>query len=122
MQTQMQQLLAEQGWQGRQGARRQQQLLAALSTQGARPMEPITVSRWSVASTPEQSLVAWQQKPGLGGNDLPESLKLDILATLRTWAEAQFGDLQQPVASEEAYVLQGVWLSMGERSPAKEFP
>ncbi|NET10866.1 MAG: class I SAM-dependent methyltransferase [Merismopedia sp. SIO2A8] len=110
MQKQLQQLLKKHGLKGRQGDRRQRKLLDVLIDQGAEPIDPIKAVRWPVAHSPADSLKSWQGKSGLGGNDISDELKTEILSELEGWAIAQFGDLEQVVNSEEGYVLQGVWL------------
>jgi ubiquinone/menaquinone biosynthesis C-methylase UbiE len=110
MQWEMQRLLRHHGIQGRAGGQHQRQLLASYSRQGATVLAPVVVARWAVPWTPQQSIEAWQMKPGLGGLALPASDKDAILQALCRWATKTFGDLQYEVISEEAYVLQGVRL------------
>ena len=95
---------------GHEGEKNERMLIEACCQRGAQVIDPLVVSRWTVTSTPWQSINSWQTKPGLGGVDLPASLKHEILKELESWAEATFGRLHQPVESEEAYVLQGVRL------------
>jgi ubiquinone/menaquinone biosynthesis C-methylase UbiE len=102
--------LRRHGVQGHEGEQNQRRLLEACCEQGAQVLDPLVVSRWTVASTPWQSIDSWKTKPGLGGVDLPASIKQEILKELELWAEATFNGLHQPVESEEAYVLQGVRL------------
>jgi ubiquinone/menaquinone biosynthesis C-methylase UbiE len=110
MRHQLHALLRQHGLQAREGERHQHRLLACLCQRGARAIAPLVVARWQVASTLREGIVAWRNKPGLGGLDLPPRLKEAILMNLTAWAEVTFGDLEQQVASEAAYVLQGAWL------------
>jgi len=114
MQREMQQRLRHYGLQGRQGNRYQRQLLDALERRGAAVLEPVTAARWSVVSTPNQSIVDWQSKPGLGGVEPPAAVKHDILSYLTRWAESTFGGLDAEIESEQAYVLQGVRLQSAD--------
>jgi hypothetical protein len=54
-------------------------------------------------------------KPGLGGIDPPPDVKRAVLDDLCRWATVTFSDIQREVASEEAYVLQGVRLRSIDR-------
>ncbi|NMG09969.1 class I SAM-dependent methyltransferase [Brasilonema sp. UFV-L1] len=110
MQQQMQHRLQQLGFQGRKGEQKQRQLIELCCQRGAKVIDPVVVSRWKVASTPWQSLNSWQQKEGLAGIHLPSDIQQEILNDLQIWAEANFGGLDQRVESEEAYVLQGVYL------------
>lgn len=111
MQQEMQRRLRERGFQGRQGNQKQLQLIELCCQRGAKLIDPVVVSRWTVASTPWQSLNSWRQKQGLSGIDLPTDIKQEILNDLQIWAEATFDGLDQQVESEETYVLQGVYLN-----------
>ncbi len=110
MKQELHRRLRHHGVQGHDGEQNQRRLLEACCEHGAQMLDSLVVSRWTVASTPWQSIHNWQTKPGLGGVNLPASLKQEILKELELWAEATFNGLQQPVESEEAYVLQGVRL------------
>jgi hypothetical protein len=70
----------------------------------------VVAARWTVRRTAGQAIAAWDAKPGLGGIDPPTSAKQAILHELRGWATVTFDGLHRAVASEEAYVLQGVRL------------
>jgi hypothetical protein len=66
------------------------ELCVELSVQyGGRKMESVIVQEWKVTSTPQESLDNWQKKPGLGGINLPEEIKQNVLDELRIWAKAQ---------------------------------
>jgi hypothetical protein len=73
-------------------------------------LDPVVVGRWTVTRTPWQSIEAGLSKPGLGGIDLRPDIKRAILGELCNWAKGTFGDLDHEVASEGAYVLQGIRL------------
>ena len=110
MRDQMQNLLAQKTLQGRKKNQLMRQLIDLFTQRGAQVIEPIVVSRWHVANTPRQSLESWRGKANLAGIELTEGLKQDVLDRLQVWAEATFGGLDQPIESEETYVLQGVRL------------
>lgn len=110
MRKQMQALLAQETLRGRQKNKLIAQLIALFTEQGATPIEPVEVSRWQVASTPRQSLNSWRGKANLAGIELDEEIKQNVLDQLQAWAEETFGGLDQPIESEETYILQGVRL------------
>src|SRR5262245_14918022 len=118
MQHQMQRLLRQHGFQARAGAQHQQQLLVCCCQRGAQAVAPVVVARWRVASAPGAAMATWRDKPGLGGLNLPERIKHAILTDLARWAEVTFDNLEQPVESEVAYVLQGVWLRPEVHGPS----
>jgi SAM-dependent methyltransferase len=77
----------------------------------AAPIAPYVVARWSVASSPADSLAAWAGKDGLAGIAVATRTKHEVLERLRSWAAIEFGDLDRRVEATEAYVLQGVRFS-----------
>lgn len=103
-------LLNQRGFSAREGGKNQQKLIELCCQKGALAIAPTVVSQWTESRTPAQSLNNWQQKPGLGGIDLPVETKQEILEELQSWAQTTFGELHTPVESEAAYVLQGVHL------------
>lgn len=111
MQQQMRRQLSALGGAARNGAETKDCLLQSCCDRGGQLLTPVTAARWSVQHSPRQSLENWQGKPGLGGvDDLPEATKQTVLANLREWAIATFGDLDQVSISEETYCLEGVRL------------
>jgi ubiquinone/menaquinone biosynthesis C-methylase UbiE len=110
MQQAVQRLLRQHGFSGHAGEQYQRQLLEAFTQRGATVLDSLVVVRSTVTRTPEQSIKAWQSKPGLGGLDLSPMVKRTVLDELRSWAQSIFGDLHREVTCEEAYVLQGVRL------------
>ncbi|MEL6439020.1 MAG: class I SAM-dependent methyltransferase [Cyanobacteria bacterium J06621_8] len=111
MRKQMQTLLAAETLQGRQKKRLIEQLIKLFIQQGAIEIKPVAVSQWQVASTPRQSLESWRGKANLAGIELDEGVKQHVLDQLQAWAEAKFGDLDQPIETAETYLLQGVRLN-----------
>ncbi|GBF80627.1 class I SAM-dependent methyltransferase [Aphanothece sacrum] len=110
MKQQMHQELALQGLAKYPKEKKLQRLTQLYRERGAKPIEPIEVYCWTVTNTPEQSLQSWQDKPGLGGIDIPPTTKQEILYKLQTWADDSLGGLTQTLESQETYVLQGFWL------------
>lgn len=111
MRKQMQTLLAEKTLRGRQKNKLIGQLIDRFTQHGATPIDPVEVSRWQVVSTPRQSLDSWRGKANLAGIELDEEIKQNVLDKLQAWAEETFGGLDQPIESEETYILQGVRLN-----------
>ncbi|MDJ0899489.1 MAG: class I SAM-dependent methyltransferase [Xenococcus sp. MO_188.B8] len=110
MRDQMQNLLAQNTLQGRKKNQLMRQLIALFTQRGAQVIEPVEVSQWQVVNTPRQSLESWRGKAHLAGIELAEGIKQDVLDRLQIWAEDKFGGLDQPIESEETYILQGVRL------------
>ena len=113
LQTQMQDLMRQRGWQPRQGKRVKETLLSRLCEQGAELIESRAVAHWPIEFAPIQSLHNWRGKVGLGGiDDLPHPEKDSILSELTDWAITRWGsDLDRAQISEETYILQGVRLA-----------
>jgi hypothetical protein len=106
----MQQQMRNQGLLGRQGEQNQRQLMELCSQYGGREIEPVVVSQWKVTYTPQECIENWRQKPGLGGISLAEETKQQILDDVTIWAKSTFGQLDEAIASETAYILQGISL------------
>ena len=111
MRKQMQTFLAEKTLQGRQKNKLIGQLIELFTQHGAIPIDPVEVSRWKVVSTPRHSLESWRGKANLAGIELDDEIKQNVLDQLQAWAEETFGGLDQPIESEETYILQGVRLN-----------
>ncbi|NEQ07200.1 MAG: class I SAM-dependent methyltransferase [Moorea sp. SIO1G6] len=111
MRDQMQTLLAKETLQGRQKNKLMHQLIERFTQDGAQTIEPMVVSSWKVVSTPRQSLDSWRGKANLAGIELGDEIKHNVLDQLEVWAQATFGGLDQPIESEETYILQGVRLN-----------
>jgi len=115
LRREMRLLLAARGCAPRDGERRQRSILDAFRARGATPLGPIVAATWTVRSTAASVLGAWREKSGLGGIELPEQTKAEVLAELADWA-ARFGALDAAHDAEERYVLEGVTL------PARQTP
>ena len=110
MRDEMRRRLRSHGLAGREVDRNRRRILEACLRRPAEAIEPLVVSRWTVSASPQQSIESWQQKRGLAGVDPPPATKREILEELRSWAQEIFGGLDVEIASEEAYVLEGVRL------------
>jgi SAM-dependent methyltransferase len=108
MSREMQRRLRERGFAARSAGSRP--YLAALEQQGALRLPRTVVASWPVGHSPRRSLDDWGGKTGLGGIVLPPGVQEEVLDELAAWAVATFGGLDVTVASEEAYVLDGVRL------------
>lgn len=111
MRKQMQTFLAEKSLRGRQKNKLIGQLIELFTEGGAKVIEPVVASRWQVVSTPRQSLESWRGKANLAGIELDDGIKQNVLDQLEVWAKETFGGLDQPIESEETYLLQGVRLN-----------
>ena len=111
MRRQMRRLLREQGYQGRSGSDSRRAIFEACQARGAEPIAPVVAARWSVDTSPLQSIRSWENKPSLAGNDVPAAVKEKVLSDLRAWATKCYNGLHQTVATDEAYVLEGARLA-----------
>lgn len=105
----MRERLRRQGFAPR-SERNDRRLIEACVRHGAVALEPTTVVTWATASSVRQSLDAWRSLSGLGGIEVPGSVRDIVLEDLQEWAAGVFGDLERTVESEESYVLRAVRL------------
>ena len=110
MRREMRRLLGAEGRSGRSHRARADGVFAALDASGGRRLEPRTVARWTHLHRPADSIAAWAAKEGLAGIDVPAEVKARILATLRDFAAAEFGDPDRPVAQEETLEIEAMRL------------
>lgn len=111
MRRQMRQFLKQRGISGLSGEHNLEQVIEVCCTRGAQRFEPRVVARWQVSNSPFNSLESWKMKTGLAGTEIPAEIKNDVLAHLETWANETYGGLIKTIASEEKYILEGVWLT-----------
>ncbi|HEX2077927.1 MAG TPA: class I SAM-dependent methyltransferase [Longimicrobium sp.] len=104
----MRQMLAAEGFAGRSHDARADAVFAALERAGGERLEPRVAARWTGLHRPADSLAAWEGKSGLAGLDVPADVKARVLAGLRDWAAAEFGDIGQPLAQDEAFELAAI--------------
>jgi ubiquinone/menaquinone biosynthesis C-methylase UbiE len=128
MRRQMRRLLREMGIEGRSGGGQLALDLVDACAESdshyvATPIAPHVVRRWSIASSPADSLAAWAGKDGLAGIAMDARTKNEVLERLRSRAVVEFGDLDRRVEATEAYVLEGVRFSpktQSQRTPHEE--
>lgn len=113
LRRQMRRMLEAQGFAGRSHEARAGAVFDALEQAGGRRMEPRTAARWSHPHRPADSLAAWEGKSGLAGIDVPAEVKARVLADLRAWAEAEFGDIHRPAEQEETFELDAIRIPIG---------
>ncbi|HYO90382.1 MAG TPA: class I SAM-dependent methyltransferase, partial [Pyrinomonadaceae bacterium] len=105
MAKEMHERLRRHGFEGRRAERHNPKLFDSFQRRGAAILQPITIARWKVSSSPRQSLDSWRSLTGLGGIPLAAEIQNEILAELEAWALEMFGGLDQRFESEETYVL-----------------
>ena len=110
MAREMNEQLRRRGLEGRRGEQRDRRLVNACCRRGAKPLPPVTVVSWQMASSPRQSLDSWRSINKLGGLAVTPRMRDEVLDELEEWAKGAFGGLDEPVASEETYVLKGLRL------------
>lgn len=105
MANEMNARLLRRGFVGRRGERRNRKLVESCVRWGAEILEPLTVATWGVQASPRQSLDSWRGLTGLGGIQVPDNIRQEVLRELEAWAEEEFGGLDQEFESKETYVL-----------------
>ena len=110
MAREMNERLRRRGLEGRRGEQRDRRLIEACCRRGAQLLPLVPVASWQVSSSPRQSLDSWRSIEKLGGIQLRATIRDEVLTELEAWAKDVFGELDQPVASEETYVLKGLRL------------
>jgi ubiquinone/menaquinone biosynthesis C-methylase UbiE len=104
----MRRMLEVHGFSPRSHEARAGAVFAALERAGGRRMEPRVAARWTHPHRPAESLAAWEEKAGLAGIEVPDEVKARLLADLRAWAAAEYGDLEHPRTQEEAFELDAI--------------
>ncbi len=108
MRRQMRVLLRDEGIEGRDSQRNRRDLFDDCVARGARLLDPRVAARWQIEHAPLASIESWQAKEGLAGVSVSAKVKQNVLKRLHAWAVDRFGDLLQPLAMQETYVLEGV--------------
>jgi ubiquinone/menaquinone biosynthesis C-methylase UbiE len=108
LRRQMRRMLQMQGFAGRSHEARAGAVFAALERAGGLRMETRSAARWTGTHRPADSIASWEGKSGLAGIDLPADAKARVLAELRDWAAAEYGDLHRPLEQEESFELDAV--------------
>lgn len=104
----MRERLRAAGFEGRSGHSSSRAILAACARRGGAPIVARVAARWTTRATPRSIIDGWRRKTGLGGVDVPDSVKNDVLTSTEAWAREAYGDNDAPVESEEWYTLEGV--------------
>jgi ubiquinone/menaquinone biosynthesis C-methylase UbiE len=105
------------GFEGRSGTESTRAIVDGCVERGAVLIATRVAAKWRVHTTPRSILDAWRRKPGLGGADVTQATKADVLARTEAWAVETFGDIDVPTETEECYTLQGA--AIAARSPAR---
>ncbi|HEX2206092.1 MAG TPA: class I SAM-dependent methyltransferase [Longimicrobium sp.] len=113
LRRQMRRMLQAQGFAGRSHEARAGAVFTALERVGGRRIEPRVAARWTAPHRPADSIASWEGKQGLAGIDVPADVKARVLANLRAWAAAEFGDVHQPREQEEAFELDAIRVPIG---------
>jgi SAM-dependent methyltransferase len=108
LRRQMQKLLQEEGYSGKNHDTYTEALFSALEAIGWERAAPRVVARWVRSHAPLGSITAWQGKEGLAGHDIPEEVKERVLGRLRAWAEERYGNLEARLEQEEFFELNAI--------------
>jgi len=85
-----------------------EQLFERLASDGAELIPARPVAKWSVSTSPESVMESWAHRTSMGGVELAETDRAQILDQVREWATAEFGDLTEFHASEPCYTVRGI--------------
>lgn len=110
MAGEMNECLRRHGFVGRRGERQNRKLFELCSRAGAVELEPLHAAKWRTVASPRQSIDSWRGLKGLGGIQVPDETRADILRELEGWAEQVFGGLDEEFESDETYVLRSLRL------------
>jgi hypothetical protein len=116
MAREMRERLRRHGFEGRGGELRFQKLFDSFRRRGGEVLEPVPVARWKVSASPRASLDSWRSLAGLGGIQVPPTIRDQILTELEAWASEVFGHLDEQSESEETYVLRPVRVGPAQRA------
>ncbi len=94
----------------RAGRRRTQALIEALLAGGGAHLVPRPVASWTVTTTAEEVIAAWEGMPTMAGRPIDPDVRREVLGELREWAGERYGGLDNPEAVSETYTLEGVRL------------
>ncbi|HJP93682.1 MAG TPA: class I SAM-dependent methyltransferase [Pyrinomonadaceae bacterium] len=100
--------LRRHGFEARRGEQQNQKLVEACCRRGAEDLGLRQVARWTVSTSPRQSVESWRCLAGLGGIKVPAKTRDAILDEMEAWAEQEFGGLDREIESEEKYVLRSL--------------
>lgn len=105
MAKEMIECLRRRGFEGRRGEQQNKKLVESCCRLGAKLLERRPVSRWTVSTSPRQSIDSWRCLTGLGGIRVPAETRDEILIEMETWAGKVFSGLDREFQSEETYML-----------------
>jgi ubiquinone/menaquinone biosynthesis C-methylase UbiE len=105
MRRAMRRLLREHGIEGRNHDATAEEVFTALEARGARSRAPVVAARWTTEHRPIDSIEAWEGKEGLAGGDVGAATKAAVLAAVRQWAVARYGDIERPLVQQEYFEL-----------------
>lgn len=105
-----QELLVEAGITPRQGEAGTRRVVARCLAAGAESLGRREVAEWTGETTPAQVIAGWATLPRMGSAAVDPAMRADILAELRRWGRAEFGDLDRPEAFRERYAVDVVRL------------
>ena len=103
-------LLAAAGFAPRQGEGRTRHLAACCRAAGGTSLGRRIVAEWTGEMTPAAVIADWEPLSRMGAVAVDPVTRMEILAELRRWAVAEFGDLQRSAPFREQYVVEVVRL------------
>lgn len=107
MRRQMRALLVDRGLQPRDGQDHREQLVSRCLDVGGERIEATVAASWTVRRSPARVLSAWRGKSGLGGLEVADEVRLDVLDQMERWSLANLGDLDKVEESVEQYWIAG---------------
>jgi SAM-dependent methyltransferase len=98
-------LLAAAGIPARQGEAGTRRVIEGVVAFGGESLGRQIVAEWTSETTPAAVIADWESLPRMGSVAVDAVTRGRILAALRDWARAEFGDLERPRASPARYAI-----------------
>lgn len=105
-----QEVLREAGIVPRQGEAGTRHVVERCRAAGGEPLGRREVAEWAGETTPANVLAEWDALSRAGSVAVDRATRAGIMADLRAWARAEFGDLDRPEPFRERYAIDVVRL------------
>jgi SAM-dependent methyltransferase len=103
-------LLKAAGISAREGEERTRRVINGCVALGGVSLGSQIVAEWTSVTTPREIIAGWDTLSRMGSVLIDPATRAEILAGLRHWARAEFGDLDRPEASPTRYAIDVVRL------------
>lgn len=103
-------LLTAAGISARQGEDETRRVIDGCLALGGVSLGRQIVAEWTTETTPREIIAGWDTLSRMGSVPVDPVMRAEILAELRHWVRAEFGDLDRPEASPTCYAIDVVRL------------